>query len=329
MQNAKCKAKVPGYRLSAIGYRLFRGDTMTRRPILWPLLGLVLLTGMLVLPAPARARAVVLRSEPSDGAVLAAAPHTLQLWFDHAAIIEPDAVSLTDSAGRALTVAGFHNEIYKPSDLGIQDLFDPTYLFLCSVGIGTYPTVLTVHLPDLAAGTYRMNWRAIAISDRKDTSGTLVFAVDPSAPPTPERAGALATSITSNAADLMVTMAIRPNRPGANFISLQAVPLRRPLRAPIEQVTLRVTPPGGTPHDVLASQTGDGTFQIPSNLIDRPGTWAAEMRIGRGIAPETHVSMTWEVPDDSAGSSLPWIAAALGGLALLGGGLLVMRRRAA
>jgi LPXTG-motif cell wall-anchored protein len=261
--------------------------------------------------------------------VLSTAPHTLQLWFDHAAIIEPDAVSLTDSEGHTLALAGFHNEIYKPNEIGLQGLFDPTYLFLCSVGISTYPTMLTVHLPDLAPGTYRMNWRAIAINDRKDSAGTLVFAVDPSAQPTPERADAVTLSLTGNADDLMVTMAIRPNRPGANFVSLQAVPVRRPIRAPIQQVTVRITPPGGTPRDVLATQAGDGKFQLPSDLIDRPGTWSAELHIGRGTASETVVPMTWEVPDSATGSALPWIAAALVGLALLGGGLLVVRRRRA
>jgi LPXTG-motif cell wall-anchored protein len=51
------------------------------------------------------------------------------------------------------------------------------------------------------------------------------------------------------------------------------------------------------------------------------------MHIGRGTVSETVVPMTWEVPDGATDSSLPWIAAALGGLALLGGGLLVVRRR--
>jgi methionine-rich copper-binding protein CopC len=301
---------------------------MYRRFAIWSLLSLALMASMLAVPVPARARSIVLHSEPVDGAVLRQAPAMAHFWFDSAAIIEPDAVHLTDADGNDLALPDFHSDIYKPNSAGLQGLFDPTFLFFCSLGLNSYPTMLMVDLPKLGPGTYRLSWRAIAINDKRATTGSLVFAVDPEAPATPS-ADAQTLSTTTMASDLMVTMAIRPNRPGANFVSLQAAPVRRPLRAPIGQITLRLTPPNGAPREVALAPAADGSYQASGDLIDRPGSWTAELHVGRGTAPETRTSMTWEVPDDSAGSSLLWIAAALGGLALLGGGLLVMRRRAA
>lgn len=299
---------------------------MTRRHVLWPILSALLLASALALPVPAQARSVVVHSAPADGAVLRQAPQLIQLWYDSAAIIEPGGVQLTDADGRAVPIADFHSDIYRPSDAGLQTLFDPTFLFLCSLGLGSYPTTLMVHLPTLGPGTYRLSWRAIAIKDRQSTSGSLVFGVDPGASVEAAGADVQSHSVTSLASDLMLTLAIRPNRPGANFISVQAAALRRPVRAPIGQMTLRLTPPDGAPRDVVLTAAPDGKFLASGDLIDRPGIWTAELRTERGVAPATVATLTWEVPGAPSGGPPLWLALALAGLAALAG-VFALRRR--
>ncbi|NNJ11510.1 hypothetical protein EKD04_014325 [Chloroflexales bacterium ZM16-3] len=299
---------------------------MDRRYTIWPLLSILLLASMLALPESARARSVVVHSTPSDGAVLRDAPQMLQLWYDSAAIIEPGAVSLTDAEGREVAIAGFHSDIYRPNDAGLSTLFDPTFLFLCSLGLNSYPTTLMVHMPALGPGTYRLSWHAIAIKDRQDTSGSLVFAVDPTAPASAAGDDGLSHSMTSLADDLMVTMAIRPNRPGANFVSVQAAAVRRPIRAPIGQMTIRLTPPGGEPRDVVVTPSPDGKFLASGDLIDRPGLWTAELRTDRGVAPATVTTLTWDVPGSPSGTPFLGLILALSGAALLGGGVFGLRR---
>jgi methionine-rich copper-binding protein CopC len=303
--------------------------TVLRRHIHWLLLGLLALAWGLALPAPARARAVVVRSAPADGAVLNAAPSQLQLWFDHAAIIEPDAVTLADARGNAVATTGLHSAFYQPAEVGLQHQFDPTFLFLCSVGLNSYPTSLTVQLPALAPGTYRLSWQTIAINDRQTTSGTLVFAIDPSAPPTLTDPNPLALSLSGQADDLMVTMEVRPNRPGANFISVQTAPLRRPLSAPIQQVRLRLTPPDAAPREVAAVRSADGRFHVVGDLIDRPGEWQVAVLIGRSDLRTTTLPLTWTVPGEDA--PVPtWALASLGGAVLVASGsALIWRRRRA
>ncbi|MBX0329240.1 copper resistance protein CopC [Oscillochloris sp. ZM17-4] len=301
---------------------------MPRRHTLWPLLSLLLLASMLAFPASARARSVVVHSEPVDGSVLQKPPQMLQLWYDSSAIIEPGAVTLTDADGREVPVESFHTDIYKPDDAGLSTLFDPTFLFLCSLGLNSYPTTLMVHLPELGPGTYRMSWRAIATKDRVATTGSLVFGVDPDAPASADGGDALSQSYTDIADDLMVTLAIRPNRPGANFMSVQAAPIRRPLRAQIGEVTLRLTPPGEAPRDIVLAQANDGRFQASGDLIDRPGSWAAEVRIDRGIVPETVAHIAWDVPDSSSSPSLLVMVLALVVVVVAGGFVLMRRRRA-
>ena len=286
-------------------------------------LSLLTLAWALAWPAPAHARAVLLRSDPPDGAVVAAAPRRLQLWLDQAAVIEPGAVSLADAAGQTVALTDVRAESYRPAEAGLEANFNPSFLFICSLGLSPYPTAVTVDLPALAPGAYSLSWRALALNDRRESAGSLVFVVDPGTATdvTPE-----AQSFTSTADDLLVTLSLRPNLPGANFISVRAAPLRRPLRAPLTGVTLRLTGPGGATHDVVATLAPDGTYQAAGELIDRPGAWVAEVQVGRGAAPATSVQIAWDVPSPTGQGALPWAPVALAGAGVVCGALYTARR---
>lgn len=304
--------------------------TMNRRSILPALLALLGLALAVATPAPARARAILVRSDPPDGAVVAAAPRVLQLWFDHAAVVEPAAVTLRDAAGRDVPLGAVSTASYRPGDAGLEGSFDADFLFLCSLGLSSYPSRLSVELPPLGAGAYSLSWRAIALGDRRESAGTLVFIVDPAAPAT-LAAEAQGQSFSAMGDDLLVTMAIRPNLPGSNVIAVRAAPVRRPARAPIAAVRLRLTGPGGATHELAAVPAADGTFQLAGDQIDRPGRWTAEIHVGRGALADTVLPLTWDVPAPPRPVATPWAQTLAAGALAIGGALLAMwaRRRSA
>ena len=104
-------------------------------------------------------------------------------------------------------------------------------------------------------------------------------------------------SLTTSVSDLVVTLSVKPNRPGQNFISLGVFNTRRPAPAPIERVVVRLLPPGGRsePAPLLAAPVGTGRYQIASRAIDAAGTWQIGVIITRVGMPDATVSMPWAV----------------------------------
>ncbi len=109
------------------------------------------------LPTPARAHAVLVDSSPRDGAVLDAAPAEATLRFNSRIEKRLTRASLEDTAGHAVPVARI--------DRG-----------------GEPPEQLTFRLPALAAGTYRLTFRVLAV-DGHATPGLLRFTVRPAGKP--------------------------------------------------------------------------------------------------------------------------------------------------
>jgi copper transport protein len=117
------------------------------------LLGVAAALLLVVLPAgPAAAHAVLVVSEPANGAAVAQAPREVQLRFSEDVSGRFSTASLLDSAGR--TVPGAR----------------------VATGRGG-PRLVVLQLPALADGTYGVAWRVLAEDDGHTTSGVVVFTV--------------------------------------------------------------------------------------------------------------------------------------------------------
>lgn len=114
---------------------------------------MVLLTVVLVLvrPAVAHAHALLVASEPANGAVVADGPKRAQLTFSEEFSPELSTAWLVDSGGR--TVPG------------------------TKIGLGSDSQTLVVVLPSLSPGTYGVLWRVLAEDDGHSTDGTVIFSV--------------------------------------------------------------------------------------------------------------------------------------------------------
>jgi len=106
----------------------------------------------LLLARPASAHADLVRSDPSDGSVLAHAPGVARLWFSEEISPEFSSARVVDRTGATVNGSVVHAG-------------------------GGDPRQLTVELPSLGKGTYGLVWRALAEDDGHATSGVVVFTV--------------------------------------------------------------------------------------------------------------------------------------------------------
>jgi copper transport protein len=104
-------------------------------------------------------------------------------------------------------------------------------------------------------------------------------------------------SNTSRADDLLVTLALRPNRPGQNFIALGVFDTRRPTPAPIDQVLVDLRPADGRPggHSLVASALGQGRYEVADDAITSPGDWTIAVTVRRAGMPDATTSLPWSV----------------------------------
>jgi copper transport protein len=117
------------------------------------LAGFVLGTLAVLFPArPASAHAILIGSDPANGATLAQAPRTARLWFSEDIAAEFRSIRLVASNGTP--VAGTH-----------------------VVPDAANHRALTLEMPPLPPGTYGMVWQVLATADGHSTSGAVVFAV--------------------------------------------------------------------------------------------------------------------------------------------------------
>ena len=96
------------------------------------------------------------------------------------------------------------------------------------------------------------------------------------------------------AADLLVTVDIRPNQPGRNVVSLRIVDTRRPAPAPIAAVTLRMLAPDGGVSDPVLAPLGGGQFEATPTLLG-DGRWGATVTIARPGLPDAAFETPWTV----------------------------------
>jgi copper transport protein len=104
-------------------------------------------------------------------------------------------------------------------------------------------------------------------------------------------------TITTRADDLVVTLAVKPNRPGQNFVGLGVFNTRRPAPAPIDRVMVRLSGPGerGTDALLTADPQGGGRYQIAGDTFAGAGDWRITVMVSRPGLPESRVTIPWTV----------------------------------
>jgi copper transport protein len=104
-------------------------------------------------------------------------------------------------------------------------------------------------------------------------------------------------SVTMNADDLVITLAVKPNRPGRNFVALGVFNTRRPAPAPITHVAVRMLPPAGQSSfgPVDAEALDNGHYQIAGDMINAAGDWRILISVVRPGLPDTTATLPWTV----------------------------------
>jgi copper transport protein len=143
------------------------------RHVLAGLLAAAVTVALLLPAAPAQAHAVLLRADPSDGAVLALAPSAVRLVFN-------ESVTAIGPGLRVFAADGTRVDLARPPERADVDTADRT--------------VLAVALPeDLPDGGYVVAWRVRSV-DGHAVAGTLRFTVGDAAPVADDVAAALAAT---------------------------------------------------------------------------------------------------------------------------------------
>jgi methionine-rich copper-binding protein CopC len=113
--------------------------------------GLLVALALLTIPAAARAHAALDRADPKVGSTVSASPRQVRIWFDSE--LEPAFSSIAVHAPGGARIDDGHGRV-DPSD----------------------PRLLAVDVPQLAPGTYRVAWSAVA-RDGHRTSGDYTFTI--------------------------------------------------------------------------------------------------------------------------------------------------------
>ena len=102
------------------------------------------------------AHAVLVRSDPADGAVIAQPPQRVTFWFNEGVVVNFTTIKVLDSAGHETALATIRSENGDPK-------------------------VLSADLPDLPPGAYRITWSTVSNDDLHTTAGSIVFGVQQAA----------------------------------------------------------------------------------------------------------------------------------------------------
>jgi len=113
----------------------------------------------------------------------------------------------------------------------------------------------------------------------------------------PAEGAATPSSVTAQVADLLVTLSIKPNLPGQNFVTIGVFDTRRPSPAPINQVEVQFIPPGGQQLVIhrTVNPVGNGRYQFAGDAIDVAGDWQVSVSIHRPGLADTISTFPWTV----------------------------------
>jgi copper transport protein len=113
----------------------------------------------------------------------------------------------------------------------------------------------------------------------------------------------IAPQVSGQAADLVDTVAVRPNVPGRNVVTIAVADTRRPALAPIGGVSVVLRSPDGaqTIHPVI--RAADGSWALSTDDIRTPGAWKISVTVLRnGLSPVTDVH-DWGVAGAGTGAN--------------------------
>ncbi|MFC4145809.1 copper resistance protein CopC [Micromonospora mangrovi] len=108
--------------------------------------------------------------------------------------------------------------------------------------------------------------------------------------------------VSGQVADLVDTVAVRPNRPGRNIVSVTVGDTRRPAPGPVTGVSLLLTGPNGEHAVHPVTRTADGWVATVDD-IRTPGDWRVGVTVLRDGLPPVTDTHPWLVP--AAGSTGP------------------------
>jgi copper transport protein len=111
-------------------------------------------------------------------------------------------------------------------------------------------------------------------------------------PPAPETPGVALTQ----ADDLVMTLALKPNRPGQNFVSLNVIDTRRPAPAPIAEVAVQFQSPGAQEISrLVARPIGTGRYEVTDDSIVGSGDMPIHVTVRRAGLPDVNATLPWTV----------------------------------
>ena len=110
--------------------------------------------------------------------------------------------------------------------------------------------------------------------------------------------------VTGQADDLLVTVAVRPNRPGENYVTMNVQDTRRPAPAPITDVRVSMRSAQRTVGE-RARRAEDGRFDVVGDQFDRAGRWAITVAIERPSLRDAVFVVPWTIGPPISSTRLP------------------------
>lgn len=113
----------------------------------------------------------------------------------------------------------------------------------------------------------------------------------------------IAPQVSGQAADLVDTVAVRPNLPGRNVITITVADTRRPALAPIGGVSVVLRSPDGVQTVHPVTRAADGSWTLSTDDIRTSGAWKVSVTVLRnGLPPATDVH-DWGVAGAGTGAN--------------------------
>jgi copper transport protein len=108
--------------------------------------------------------------------------------------------------------------------------------------------------------------------------------------------------VSGQVADLVDTVAIRPNIPGRNVITITIADTRRPALAPIGGVSVILRAPDGTQTVHPVTRAPDGSWAVSTDDIRTAGAWKVSVTVLREGLPAATDSHDWGVAGTGTGA---------------------------
>jgi copper transport protein len=100
---------------------------------------------------------------------------------------------------------------------------------------------------------------------------------------------------STSAEDLLVSLSVKPNRPGSNVFEARAVSTRRPAPGEIEQVKLRFTSSEGSVVSPPLEEVEPGRYRLGGDYLSSAGPWRIEALVERTGLQASQVGFDWTV----------------------------------